>query len=50
MNHYLATYIDLIQSIGFIVMLTVVVFVLRKLLIDNINDNCIEDVKITVED
>jgi len=50
MNHFLATYIDLIQSIGFISLLTLAFFITRKLLLDNINDNYIKAVKIKVEE
>ena len=50
MNHYLATYIDLIQSIGFIFILTLVIFVLNRLFSDNKKMNYIEHVKIRVEE
>tara|TARA_B100000579_G_scaffold408419_1_gene396536 strand:+ start:813 stop:965 length:153 start_codon:yes stop_codon:yes gene_type:complete len=49
MNHFLATYIDLIQSVGFIFLLTLTVLITRKLLLDNKNDNYIEAVKIKVD-
>ena len=49
MNHFLATYIDLIQSVGFIFLLTFTVLITRKLLLDNKNDNYIEAVKIKVD-
>ena len=50
MNYYLATYIDLIQSIGFISIFTLVIFVFRKLFSDNKKDNYIEAVKINVDE
>ncbi len=50
MNHLLATYIDLIQSVGFIFLITLVVFITRKLFLDNTNDNFIEAVKVKVDE
>tara|TARA_Y100001968_G_scaffold221348_1_gene204238 strand:- start:173 stop:325 length:153 start_codon:yes stop_codon:yes gene_type:complete len=50
MNHYLATYIDLIQSIGFISIFSLVVFFVRKLHLDSKKDNYIEAVKIKVDE
>tara|TARA_Y100001968_G_C18986578_1_gene539374 strand:- start:16 stop:168 length:153 start_codon:yes stop_codon:yes gene_type:complete len=50
MNPFLATYIDLIQSIGFIFLMTLVVFIARKLFVDNKKDNYIESVKIKVDE
>jgi branched-subunit amino acid transport protein len=50
MNHLLATYIDLIQSVGFIFLMTLVVFITRKLFLDNINDNFIEAVRVKVDE
>ena len=50
MSHYLATYIDLIQSIGFISLLALVIFITRKLFLDNRKENYIEGVKIEVDD
>ena len=50
MNHLLATYIDLIQSVGFIILMTLVVFITRKLFLDNKNDNFIEAVKVKVDE
>ena len=50
MNHYLATYIDLIQSIGFISICIFIAFVVRNLILDNNKDNYIESVKIRVEE
>ena len=49
MSHNLATYIDFIQSIGFISLLALIIFVTRKLLLDNKKDNFIEAVKIEVD-
>ncbi len=49
MNHLLATYIDLIQSSGFILLMTVAVFITRKLFLENKKDNYIESVKIKVD-
>tara|TARA_B100000945_G_scaffold279486_1_gene245939 strand:+ start:400 stop:552 length:153 start_codon:yes stop_codon:yes gene_type:complete len=49
MNHLLATYIDLIQSVGFIFLTTIAVFITRKLFLDNKQDNFIEVVKIEVD-
>ena len=50
MNYYLATYIDLIQSTGFIMIFGLVFFVLRKLFLDSNNDNYIQAVKIRVDE
>ena len=50
MNHYLATYIDFIQSIGFIALCTFLVFVGRNLILDNKKDIYIESVTIRVDD
>ncbi len=50
MNHLLATYIDLIQSVGFIFLISLTVFITKKLLVDNRKDNYIEFVKIKVEE
>ena len=49
MNHFLATYIDLVQSVGFIVLLAIVLLVTRKLQLDNKKDNYIKAVKIKVD-
>tara|TARA_Y100001968_G_C19281281_1_gene679343 strand:+ start:357 stop:509 length:153 start_codon:yes stop_codon:yes gene_type:complete len=49
MNHYFATYIDLIQSFGFITIFGLVIFIVRKFVLDNDKDNCIEAVKINVD-
>ena len=50
MNHLLATYVDFIQSLGFIFLLSIVCFVSRKLFLDNKKDNYIEVVKINVDE
>ena len=50
MNHYLATYIDFIQSTGFISLFAFVIFITRKLFLDNKKDNYIEAVKIEVDE
>tara|TARA_B100000945_G_scaffold84549_1_gene65500 strand:- start:369 stop:521 length:153 start_codon:yes stop_codon:yes gene_type:complete len=50
MNHILATYIDFIQSVGFIFLLFLVVFISRKLFLDNKKDNYIEAVEIKVDE
>ena len=50
MNHYLATYIDLIQSIGFISIFSLVAFVVRNFILDNKKENYIEAVKIKVDE
>ena len=49
MNHLLATYVDLIQSVGFIFILTLAVFFIRNLFLDIKRDNGVEAVKIKVE-
>tara|TARA_Y100001968_G_scaffold114069_1_gene103523 strand:- start:27 stop:179 length:153 start_codon:yes stop_codon:yes gene_type:complete len=50
MNHFLATYIDLIQSVGFIFLLTFIVLITRELFLDNKKDNYIDAVKIKVDE
>lgn len=50
MNHFLATYIDLIQSFGFIFLLSMVFFISRKLILDNKKANFIKAVKIKVDE
>ena len=50
MKHYLATYIDFIQSTGFIFLFALSYFISRKLFLDNKKDNYIEVVKIKVDD
>ena len=50
MNHYLATYIDLIQSIGSLCVFALVISLLRKLISDEKIGNHIESVKIRVDE
>ncbi len=50
MTHLLATYIDFVQSVGFIFLTTMAVLITRKLFLDNKNDNYIEAVKIKVDE
>ncbi len=50
MSHFWATYIDLIQSIGFTSLLVIVIFITRKLFLDNKKDFYINAVKIEVDD
>ena len=50
MNYLLATYIDLIQSVGIIFLMTLAVLITRKLFLDNKKDNYIEAVKIEVDE
>ena len=50
MNFYLATYIDFIQSIGFIFIFALIFFVVRKLFLENKKDNYIDAVKIRVNE
>ena len=50
MNHVLATYIDFVQSVGFIFLMAIAVLVTRKLFLDNKKDHYIEAVKIKVEE
>ncbi len=50
MNHFLATYIDFVQSVGFIFLTTLAIFITRKLFIDNKKDNYIDVVKIKVDE
>ena len=50
MNHYLATYVDLIQSIGFVSIFSLVVFVCRNFILETKKDNCIDAVKIQVDE
>jgi len=50
MNHYLATYIDFIQSIGFISISTFIILVARRLFLDNRKENYIESVTIRADD
>ena len=50
MNHFLATYIDFVQSVGFIFLATIAFFITIKLYSDNKKDNYIEAVKIEVDE
>ncbi len=50
MNHFLATYIDFVQSAGFIFLTIIVVLITWKLFLDNKEDNYIEVVKIKVDE
>ncbi len=50
MNHFVATYIDLIQSVGFIFLMALTVLITKKLFLDNKKDNYIETVKIEVDE
>ncbi len=50
MTHFLATYIDFVQSVGFIFLTTMAVLITRKLFLDNKKDNYIEAVKIKVDE
>ena len=50
MNHFLATYIDFVQSVGFVFLTTLAVFFSRKLFLDNIKNNYIESVKVKVDE
>ena len=49
MNHFLATYIDFVQSAGFILLTTMAVLITRNLFLDYKKDNYIEAVKIKVD-
>ncbi len=50
MNYLLATYIDLIQSVGFIFLITLVLIITRKLILEIKEENHIEAVKIKVDE
>ena len=50
MNHLLATYIDLIQSVGFIFLFALSVIISRKLFLDHKQDDFIDVVKIKVDE
>ena len=50
MTHFLATYIDFVQSVGFIFLTTMAALITRKLFLDNKKDNYIEAVKIKVDE
>ncbi len=49
MNHQTATYIDLIQSIGFIVLVGISFFTVNRILTMQRKENEIHSVKITVK-
>ena len=49
MNHQIATYIDFIQSIGFIVLAGISFFIVNRILTNKKKENEIHPVKITVE-
>ena len=48
MNYFVATYIDLVQSVGFMFLVIIVVVITRKLILDIKKDNYIDDVNIKV--
>ena len=50
MSHFLATYIDFVQTVGFIFLTTMAVFITRKLFLDNKKNNYIESVNIEVDE
>ena len=50
MSHFLATYIDFVQSVGFIFLTTMAVLITRKLFLDNKKDNYTESVEIKVDE
>ena len=50
MNHFLATYIDFVQSVGFMFLTILAAFFTRKLYLDNKKDNYIEAVKVKVDE
>ena len=50
MTHFLTTYIDFVQSVGFIFLTTMAVLITRKLFLDSKKDNYIEAVKIKVDE
>ncbi len=50
MTYFLATYIDFVQSVGFIFLTTIAVLITWKLSLDNKKDNYIEAVKIKVDE
>ena len=49
MNHQIATYIDLVQSIAFIVLAAISLFAVNRILKVQNKENEINPVKITVE-
>ena len=50
MNHYLSTYIDFIQSLGFISIFVFVTLAIVKLISDNKKENYIKVVKVRVDE
>jgi hypothetical protein len=50
MNHFLATYIDLIQSVGFVSLMISILFITRKLFLENKHENYIKAVRIKVDE
>ena len=50
MNHYLSTYVDFIQSVGFISIFVLVTLSLVKLFSDNKKENYIKVVKVRVDE
>ncbi len=46
MNHLIATYVDFIQSVGFLSVSSLVIFTLEKLILDDNKDNYIDLLKI----
>ncbi len=50
MNHFLATYIDFVQSVGFIFLSTLAAFFTRKLFLNNKKDNYVEAVIVKVDE
>ena len=50
MSQWIATYIDFIQSIGFISIIAIVVTLLNRLYANQKKDNFVESVKIRVDD
>ena len=49
MNHQIATYIDFIQSIGFIILSAISFLAVSRILIKTTKENEIHPVKITVD-
>ena len=50
MTHFLATYIDFVQSVGFVFLTSMAFLITRKLFLDNKKENRIEAVKIKVDE
>ena len=48
MNYFVATYIDLVQSVGFMFLVIIAVIITRKLVLDNKKDNYVDAVNIKV--